>query len=210
MGIDFCEAFISLKKDDILTEVKYRIDKGDDVLDIVEDCRQGMSAVGDRFQSGESFLAELILSGEIFKAVLEVLKPFMSNSDSANSKGIVIMATLKGDIHDLGKGIVVTLLKAHNFTVYDLGVDLDPKILINKIKELKPDFVGFSALLTPNLHMMKKAVDLLQSEGLRDSLKIMIGGGITTSQTREFVGADFQATDATAGVSYCLDTIGGN
>lgn len=203
------ELLRELKQDEVLNEVKKKVEEGEDVLKILEECRQGMAAIGDQFQAGQSYLAELILSGEIFKKVMELLNPYMIKAGPVKPLGKVVIATLKGDIHDLGKGIVVTLLKARGFEVYDLGIDVDPELVIEKVKEVKPDFVGFSCLLTPVLKEMKKTVERLIDEGLRDSVKVLIGGGVTTPLAKEVIGADFQTINVMEGVDYCLHIRGG-
>jgi methylmalonyl-CoA mutase cobalamin-binding domain/chain len=208
MAVDLTKLIVELKKEDVLAEVKRRAEAGEDCLQIVDACRQGMVVVGDRFQNGESFLAELLLVGELFKAVLSILEPYLDKGGSDNKNGKVILATMQGDIHDLGKNIVVNLLKANSFEVYDLGVDVAPEILVNKVKEIRPDFIGFSSLLTTTLPVMKKTVDLLVREGLRERVKIMVGGGVTTPASKEFIGADFQTLDAVEGVDFCKKVLG--
>lgn len=210
MTVNLAEAVQKLEKDNVLEEVKRRLGEEGDVLQILEECRNGMTIVGEKFQTGEAFLAELMLSGEIFKEVMNLIKPHMTKETSDEKKGKVVMATLQGDIHDLGKDIVVTLLEARGFEVHNLGVDVPAAALVAKVKEVKPDFVGFSSLLTPNIQVMKQTVDLLVENNLRDDLKVMIGGGITTEQAREFVGADFQTLDANDGVNYCVSVMEGN
>jgi methylmalonyl-CoA mutase cobalamin-binding domain/chain len=121
----------------------------------------------------------------------------------------VVLATLTGDIHDLGKNIVGTLLRAQGFDVCDLGVDVAPAMVVEKVKEVKPEFVGFSVLMTTAFAAMKQAAEMLEEAGLRDQIKLMIGGGVTTPMVKEYIGADFQTLDATEGVAYCLKVIGG-
>jgi methanogenic corrinoid protein MtbC1 len=116
---------------------------------------------------------------------------------------------LRGDIHDLGKNIVATLLRAQGFEVYDLGVDVDPAVVVKKVKETRPEFVGFSVLITTAFDSMKEAADMLVEAGLRRQLKLMIGGGVTTPMVRDYVGADFQTTDAMEGVAYCMKAMRG-
>ena len=210
MSVNLSSAVEQLKKDEVLKEVERRIQAGENIFKILEECRDGMTVVGEKFQTGEAFLAELMLSGEIFKSVMNLLKPHLEQEKSEEKKGTVIMATLQGDIHDLGKDIVVTLLEARGFEVHNLGVDVPIKVVVDKVREVKPDFVGFSSLLTPNIQVMKQAVDALVDNELRDGLKVMIGGGITTEQSREFVGADFQTLDANDGVNYCVSVMEGN
>ena len=109
----------------------------------------------------------------------------------------------------MGKDIVATLLEAKGFRVYDLGVDVAPPIVLQKVKEVNPDFVGFSALITTAFESMKEAADMLTEAGLRDQLKLMIGGGVTTPLVQAYVGADFQTVDAMEGVTYCMEVMGG-
>ena len=210
MSVDLASAVEKLEKDVVLQEVQRRVEAGDDVFEILEGCRNGMTIVGDKFQSGEAYLAELMLSGEIFKGVLNILKPHMQQEDSNGKKGTVVMATLQGDIHDLGKDIVVTLLKARGFKVHNLGINVPIDVLVEKVKEVKPEFVGFSSLLTTNIKVMKQAVDALIDNNSRENLKVMLGGGITTEQSRAYVGADFQTLDANDGVNYCVSVMEGD
>ena len=203
------DLLLTMNRDAVLETVERRLGAGEDPLRILDDCRRGMALVGERFQQGDFFLAELILSAEIFKEVTAVIEPRLSRAQAAESKGRVLIGTLQGDIHDLGKNILITLLRAHGFEVHDLGVDVPPSAVLDKVRELKPHFVGFSALITTAFLSMKEAVALLQEAGLRDSVKVMIGGGVTTAGVRDYVGADFQTTDAMEGVAYCLKITGG-
>lgn len=203
-------AIVELKKNEALDMVKKGIEKGQDALDILKECRKGMSIVGDRYKKEEYFLSELMLSAAIFKEAMDILEPYMNKMNKARSDkplGKVVIATLKGDIHDLGKNIFCTLLKAQSFAVYDLGVNVDPAIVVEKVKSIKPDFVGFSALMTTSFESLKQAVEMLKEAGLRDQLKIMVGGGVTTATVKEHIGADFQTLDATEGVTYCMQII---
>jgi len=135
-----------------------------------------MTLVGERFQEGDFFLAELILSAEIFKEVTAVIEPRLSRAESAQTKGRVLIGTLQGDIHELGKNILITMLRANGFEVHDLGVDVPPSAVVDKVRGFRPHVVGFSALITTAFPSMKEAVALLQEAGLRDSVKVMIGG----------------------------------
>jgi len=129
------------------------------------------------------------------------------NTTESDIKAKIILVTVQGDIHDLGKSIFATLLKLEGFKIYDLGVDVNPDIVIEKVKEIKPDFLGFSALLTMTFDPMKSIIDRLEKAGLRDNLKIMVGGGITNMLVKDYIGADFQTVDAMEGVQYCLELI---
>jgi len=202
-------ALVELKRDKAVEMVRSKIDGGEDPLQILEECRRGMTIVGDRFQKGEYFLAELMLSAEIFKGAVAILEPYLASASESEILGKVVLATMKGDIHDLGKNILATLLKSQGFEVHDLGVDVAPSLVVDKVRETRPDFVGFSVLITTAFESMKQAAAMLREAGLRERLKLMIGGGVTTPAVRDYVGADFQTTDATEGVAYCIDVMTG-
>ena len=209
MSEDLAMAIVELKRDEAVNTVKSRAGKGEDPLQILAECRQGMTIVGDRFQKGEYFLAELMLSAEIFKGVTAILDPYLAKGRPPEPVGKMVLATLTGDIHDLGKNIFATLLKAQGFEICDLGVDVNPRLVVEKVEAVKPEFVGFSALITTAFDSMKEAADLLEVAGLRSQLNLMIGGGVTTPLVKEYIGADFQTRDATEGVAYCMKSIGG-
>jgi len=199
---------VELERDQVLSEIKERLSQGEDPMRIFEECKRGMDLVGEKYKNKEYFLAELMLSGDLFREAMELIEPFLGEiKTEGDIKGKVILATIQGDIHDLGKNILATLLKLEGFEVYDLGVDVDPDIVVEKVKELQPDFLGFSALLTITFDPMKTVIDKLKEAGLRDKLKVMVGGGITTSLVKDYTGADFQTIDAMEGVQYCLETI---
>jgi methanogenic corrinoid protein MtbC1 len=209
MTEELSDLILNFKRAAVLEIVERRLGAGEDPLRILDDCRRGMTLVGERFQQGDFFLAELVLSAEIFKEVTAVIEPRLSRAKSAQTQGRVLIGTLQGDIHELGKNILITMLRVHGFEVHDLGVDVPPSAVVEKVKALKPQVVGFSALITTAFPSMKEAVALIQEAGLRDSVKVMIGGGVTTAGVRDYVGADFQTTDAMEGVAYCLKITGG-
>ena len=208
MSEELATAIVELKRDEVLDSVKSRSEKGESPLQILEECRQGMTIVGERYQTGDYFLAELILSAEIFKEAVEILDPYLTAADPQESRGKVIVATLAGDIHDLGKNLFAALVKARGFEVYDLGVDVAPALVVEKVKEVKPDFVGFSALITSVFDSMKEAAEMLEEAGLRQQFKLMVGGGIASEMVKDYINADFYTTDAMEGVSYCIEFIG--
>jgi len=199
---------MELKRDEVLEAVKRRAESGEAPVQILEECRRGMTMVGEQFQKGEYFLAELLLSGEIFKGTMAILQPYLAKTRPAQPLGKVLLATLRGDIHDLGKNIVATLLRAQGFEVYDLGVDVAPALVMAKVREIRPQFVGFSVLMTTAFPSMKEAAERLEESGLRSQIKLMVGGGVTTPMVKEYIGADFQTVDAMEGVTYCLKVIG--
>ncbi len=209
MANDLTTYVIELRRDDAVEAVKSKLEKGEDPISILDECRKGMTIVGERFQAGDYYLAELMLSAEVFKSAVAILDPHLAGARSAQSLGKVMLATPKGDIHDLGKNIVATLLKAHGFEVHDLGVDVLPEVIVEKAREIEPEFVGFSALITVAFDSMKEAATMFEEAGIRNKFKLMVGGGVTTPEVKDYIGADFQTIDATEGVAYCMKVVGG-
>jgi methanogenic corrinoid protein MtbC1 len=209
MSKELALAIAELNREKAVDLVSGRCKKGENPLQILEECRQGMTIVGDRFQKGEYYLSELMLSGDIFREVAVILEPQLAKARPAKPVGKILLATLKGDIHNLGKDLFGALVKTQGFEVYDLGVDVAPALVVAKIKEVKPDFVGFSALITTAFGSMKEATTMLEEAGLRKQFKLMVGGGVTTPVVKDYIGADFQTRDAMEGVEYCLKSIGG-
>jgi methylmalonyl-CoA mutase cobalamin-binding domain/chain len=207
MSQELAMAIVELNRGKAMELVKSRAEKGEDPLSILAECREGMTIVGDRFQTGDYYLAELILSGEIFKAAIAFLEPYLAKVRPPKPLGKVVLATVRGDIHDLGKNILSVLLRAQGFEVHDLGVDVAPVKIVETVKEIQPDFVGFSALITTSFPAMKEVAQMLVEAGLREKVKLMVGGGVTTPALMDYVGADFQTIDATEGVLYCLQNV---
>ena len=199
--------FVELKKDEVIETVNMRIKQGDDAIILLEDARLAMTVVGDQFQEGTLFLAEMMLAAEIFKEVISILQPLLEKARPPEPVGKIVLATPRGDIHDLGKDIFATLLEGQGFEVHNLGVDVEPSLVVEKVKEVKPDLVGFSALITTAFASMKETTEILEEENMRGSFKLMVGGGVTTDMLKEHIGADFQTIDAMEGVSYCLKTM---
>ena len=208
MTSDLTNNLIELEREKVLSEVKERLNQNEDPMKIFEECKQGMELVGEKYKKKEYFLAELMLSGDLFREAMELIEPYLGEKKvEGDIKGKILLATIQGDIHDLGKNILATLLKLEGFKVYDLGVDVNPDIIVEKVKEIQPDFLGFSSLLTITFDPMKEVIGKLKEVGLRDKLKILVGGGITTPLVKDYTGADFQTIDAMEGVQYCLEII---
>jgi methylmalonyl-CoA mutase cobalamin-binding domain/chain len=205
MAEDLAMLLVELEREEVPLEVQRRLDAGEDPVRILNECRKGMAIVGDRFQSGEYYLAHMMLAADTFKGAVNILEPHLAKSRPEQPRGKVVLATLRGDIHDLGKNILTTLLRAQGFEVRDLGVDVKPEKVVEAVKEMRPGFLGFSALITSSFAQMKQTTDMLQEAGLREGLKVMVGGGVTTDLTREYIGADFQTLDAMQGVAYCME-----
>lgn len=202
MSEQLVKAFVELDEGGVLQLVEQRLGAGEDPLTILEDCRQGMNEVGKLFEQGEYFISELIMAGEIFKQAMQLLLPKLAAEGPA-ARGKVVIGTVKGDIHDLGKNIVVTLLKAANYEVHDLGVDVPPERFVETVKETGAKVLGMSGLLTISFDSMKRTVQALTEAGLRDKVKVMVGGGMTSEDVCKYVGADAWGADAQAAVTLC-------
>ncbi|MBT4518796.1 MAG: cobalamin-binding protein [Halieaceae bacterium] len=199
------EMIETLERDQAIELITQRLSSGENPVAILNDCREGMTRIGELFQEGDYFLAELLLSAEIFKEAAALLSPHLQKEGATDVCGTIILATMRGDVHDLGKNILATLLRAQSFDVHDLGVNVEPTDLLQKVKEIEPDFVGLSALITTSFESSKQAVDMLEEEGLRGKFKLLVGGGVTTNTFKDHIGADFQTHDASAGVEYCIE-----
>jgi methylmalonyl-CoA mutase cobalamin-binding domain/chain len=199
-----------LEEDTVLELVQQRLAAGDDPLQIIDECNAGMRDVGQRYEQGEYFVAGLIMSGEIFREVVELVQPLIEQQSDGNASGRVLVGTVSGDIHDIGKNMFGMLLSCHGFEVIDLGVDVPPKVFVEKVVETKPDIVGLSGLITASFEMMKETVATLQEESEKHKLSfpIIVGGGMIDDQVCQYVGADYWMPDAMAGVRLCEELLG--
>jgi len=173
-----------------------------DINQAIKACQEGMSEVGKRFESGEYFIAELVFAAEILKGIMELVRPRIGSS-GVPTIGRIVLGTAKGDIHDIGKNIVRDMLEATGFEVYDVGVDVPYERFVDKVREVHPEIVGISGLLTFTIESMKGTVDAIKSAGLRDNLNIIIGGTPVTKAIATYVGADAFTTSAAGGVEIC-------
>jgi len=155
----------------------------------------GMDIVGEKMESGDMFIPEVLMSAKAMSISVEILKPLLAEGESS-SAGKVVIGTVKGDLHDIGKNLVVMMMESAGFEVIDLGVDVDPAKFVEAIKENKPNVVGLSALLTTTMPMMKKSIQGIEESGLRDSLKIIVGGAPVNKAFADEIGADGYAPDA--------------
>lgn len=198
------EAFLQMNKERVEALVKMKIATKLDPLAILGECREAMEEVGKKFEKGEFFLGELIYSAEIFKSVGGLLEPYLAGClKEKESIGQVVFGTPKGDIHDLGKNIVITMMRAYGFRVHDLGVDVSPEKFIDKIKETRAKILAMSCLMTTAFAQMERIVNELERSGLRKNIFVIIGGGVTTDLVRARVGADAQTQDPTHGIRLC-------
>jgi methanogenic corrinoid protein MtbC1 len=201
MAGDLVNLLADLKEQEALKVVKERLGKGDDAFKILDDARKGMEIVGKRFASSQYFIPDLVYSGEILKAVSELVKPKLTKAAGTKKLGKVVFGTVAGDIHDIGKDIVVFMLDVNGFEVYDLGVDVPVQKFVDKIKETGAPVVGLSGFLTLAFDSMKQTIEAIKSAGLRDKVKVMIGGGQMSEEVRKYTGADAFGKDAMAGVT---------
>ncbi|MCP3991592.1 MAG: cobalamin-binding protein [Actinomycetia bacterium] len=188
-----------LEEDAVLEMVRSELANGTEPLSILRACQNGMTVVGDRFENSEYFVSDLMMSGEIFKQVGELLDPVLK-SESRVDGGAVVIGTVQGDIHDIGKDIVVNMLKSANLDVTDLGVDVPPAQFVEALRETGATVLGVSGLLTLAFDSMKDTVAAVNDAGLRDTVRIMIGGGPVDAGVCDFVGADDWGADAQAAV----------
>jgi dimethylamine corrinoid protein len=195
------DAIANLQEETALTYVRQRLAAGDNSLRIIEDCQEGMRQVGVRYERNEYYLAGLIMAGEIFSQVMELLQPVLESQVSGQASGRILLGTVAGDIHDLGKNIVNMLLSCHNFVVYDLGVDVPPLTFAEQAAKVQPHLVGLSGLLTSSYDTMRETIALLRSRGYQSP--IIIGGGQLSDEVCQYVCADHWTADAVTGVELC-------
>jgi methanogenic corrinoid protein MtbC1 len=203
-------AIADMEEDEALKMAQEMLDAGEDPNEILDAGKQAMKIVGDRYEHKEYFLPELIVGGEILKEIGDIVKPKVK-AQSAGGKpvGTVIMGTIEGDIHDIGKDVVGFMLDVNNFEVHDLGVDVPAAKFVQAIRDFDADIVGMSGFLTLAFDQMKSTVDAIGQAGLRDSVKIMIGGAPMDDAAAIYVGADAYGPDAAAAVRLAKDWMGG-
>ena len=209
MAEDLIKTLAELKEKEALRIVEDRLSGGEDPLKILDDARRAVEIVGKRFADGEYFIPELIYSGEILKAVTERVKPKIARGGEVKRLGKVIIGTVAGDIHDIGKDIVVFMLDVNGFEVFDLGIDVPAQKFVDAIKDTGSRVVGMSGFLTLAFQSMKDTVEAIKKAGLRDKVKIMIGGGQIDEQVRIFSEADGYGKDAMTAVKLAKGWIGG-
>ena len=207
---DLVSALADLKEKRALEITRDRLNSDEDLMAILNDARRGMGIVGERFASGEYFIPDLVYSGEILKQVTEMVKPKLTKEAVVKRLGKVVLGTVAGDIHDIGLNIVDFMLDTYGFEVHNLGVDTSASKFVDKIQETGASIVGLSGFLTLAFDSMKETVDAIKAAGLRDKVKIMIGGGQIDEEIRKYARADAYGRDAMAAVSLAKQWIGGN
>ncbi len=203
------DAMVNMREDEALSVAQQILKSGEDPLKVLESSREAMAIIGKRFEEGEYFLPELILAGEMLKTISTLAQEKLGKGVKISRSGKVLIGTVQGDIHDIGKDIVVFMLDSAGFEVLDLGIDVPHEKFVDAIKEFQPRVVGLSGFLTLAFDSMKSTVDAIREAGLRDQVKIMIGGGQMDDHVKEYCGADAYGADAVAAVSLSRQWIGG-
>ncbi len=201
MSGDLVNLIADLKEGEVLELVKQRLEAKEDPMKILGDSREAMAIVGKRFADGEYFLPELVFSGELLKQISELVKPYLTKAVETERLGKIVIGTVAGDIHDIGLNIVDFMLDVNGFEVYNLGVDVPVEAFVNKMKETGAPILGLSGFLTPAFDAMKETVEAVETAGLRDKIKIMIGGGQMDDEVRKYAKADAYGKDAMAAVA---------
>ena len=201
------DAIINLQEDESVSITADLLEQGTDPLDILDDCRAGMTIIGERFEREEAFLPELMMAGEILKAISDLIKPKMAAGPQQERLGKVVIGTVQGDIHDIAKDIVVFMLDINGFEVFDLGVDVPPESFIDNVRQEGASILALSGFLTLAYDPMKATIQALKEVFLNSEVKVMIGGGQVDEYARQYTGADAWGPDAMSAVRLAKDWI---
>lgn len=213
MSKELIDAVVDMREEDAVKIAENLLNSGADPLGLLDDCREALGIIGSRFAAGECFVPELILAGEMLRQVGALVKPRLEGGGSGAQQkklGKIVFGTVEGDIHDIAKDIVVFMLEINGFDVMDLGVDVPVARFVEAVREFKPQVVGLSGFLTLAYDPMKNTVQALKDAGLRDSVKIMIGGGQMDDQVAAYAKADAYGKDAMAAVTLSKGWVGAN
>jgi methanogenic corrinoid protein MtbC1 len=202
------EALANLEEKNIYELVKEKLNEGSSAKEILKECQQGMKIVGERYNREEYFVADLMYAGEIMRNVMNMLTPHMKGKEGIEKIGTVVIGTVKGDIHDLGKDVVIITLQGNGFEVIDLGVDVPAEKFVEAIKKNNPRIVGMSVFLTSCFPATENIVKAIVDAGLRDRVRIMLGGAPVTGVVANETGCDFYGKDAAAALDYALKAVG--
>ena len=190
------DALLTGDAEGVKTEVQKALDQGSDADGILNDgLISGMDIVGERMQTGEMFIPEVLMAAKSMSEAVEILKPFLKDG-GRNKAGHMVIGTVKGDLHDIGKNLVTMMVESAGFEVTDLGVDVAPEKFVEAVQEKNPNIVALSALLTTTMPMMQQTVDALAESGVRDRIKIIVGGAPVNQEFADRIGADGYAADA--------------
>lgn len=206
---ELVNAMADMREEDTLRLTKEMVDSGADPTEILGAAREAMDIVGQRYEAGEYYLPELVMAGEMLNQITALVKPELAKLPQVERQGKVLIGTVAGDIHDIGKNIVTFMLDVNGFEVVDLGIDVSPAKFVETIQEFQPQVVGLSGFLTLAFDAMKDTVTAIEAAGLRDEVKIVLGGGQVTEKIVEYTGADAYGDDAMAAVNLAKKWIGG-
>ncbi len=206
---ELVKAMADMREEDALRLTREMVESGADPTAILGAAREAMDIVGQRYEAGEYFLPELVMAGEMLNQITALVKPELAKLPQVERKGKVLIGTVAGDIHDIGKNIVSFMLDVNGFEVVDLGIDVSPAKFVEAIQEFQPQVVGLSGFLTLAFDAMKDTVDAIEAAGLRDQVKIVLGGGQVTDKIVEYAGADAYGDDAMTAVNLAKKWIGG-
>ncbi|MBN2324966.1 MAG: cobalamin-dependent protein [Spirochaetes bacterium] len=209
MATKLVKLLSELREQEAVEFVQKAIEKGIDPVELLGDAKEGMNIVGTKFAREEYFIPDLIFSGEILKGVIRVLEPHLSSREDEKRLGRVVIGTVAGDIHDIGKDLVVFMLDVNGFEVVDLGVDVAAQQFVKTASDKGSTVIGLSGFLTLAFDSMKKTVEAFKEAGIRDSVKIMIGGGQIDDYIKNYTGADAYGKDAMEAVALAKRWIGG-
>jgi methylmalonyl-CoA mutase cobalamin-binding domain/chain len=202
-------AIVEMEENKTMELTKQLLEANTDALSVFKAYQDAMTEVGKRFEEGVYFIPELVMSGEMMNNALEMITPFLKAKETEEKEeklGKILIATVDGDIHDIGKNIIATLLSLNGFDVKDLGVDVPVDRIVAEAKDFGADVVGLSGLLTLAFDPMKEVVEKMKAEGL-DDVKIIIGGGQMDDQVCQYVGADAWVIDAVSGINFCKEWV---
>jgi 5-methyltetrahydrofolate--homocysteine methyltransferase len=208
MSKKLVKAIADMREEEALKLVREMVEGGSDPMEILDAAREAMDVVGQRYEKGTYFLPELMLAGEMLTQITDIVKPELAKMPEVKRHGKVLIGTVAGDIHDIGKNIVSFMLDVNGFDVLDLGVDVPAQKFVEAIQDFQPQVVGLSGFLTLAFDAMKETVEAIKAAGLRDGVKIMIGGGQVNEKIQEYAGADAYGKDAMAGVSLAKKWVG--
>lgn len=208
MPENFVNLLADLKEEEVIKLTKKRLEAGGDAMAILDESRKAMEVVGDRFAEGKYFIPELVYSGDLLKQITELVKPYLTQTAESKHLGKVVIGTVAGDIHDIGLNIVGFMLNVNGFEVYNLGVDVPAKNFVEKIRETSAPVLGLSGFLTVAFDSMKETVEALEAAGMRDKIKVMIGGGQMDEEIRKYAKADAYGKDAMAAVFLAKKWVG--
>ena len=209
MSRDLTDAIVGMDEAGALRLVKEKLDGGADPGAVLDEAKAAMTELGDRFAREEAFIPELIMGGEIMKGIAAELRPLIKGDATAQSRGTVVIGTVHGDIHDIGKDVVVMMLEVNGYAAHDLGIDVPVADFVAAVREHQPEVVGLSGLLTLAFDSMKDTIEGLEAAGVRDSLKVMIGGSPVDEQVCAYTGADGWGRDAAAALRLAATWTGG-